>query len=232
MGITKFNTVASMIPTSVGAWSSLSTLEPATVGTLKLATVTGSKRSSTVLAQRFSDRWDVAGADRTSTRYIGLHPRPTLTYNPFRSHIYLTPAAGDLTATTVSALTASTFMFNSISKTPFTWTQVRLWMCDVTGAPVAPQGVWFAVTDSTDSATAPQIGGSAVTWVAGTSLAAPPAGTDDSPGVGPVCAYASVAGNTATQGIAIRIQMAAGATYTVASVGTTPTALIDEWSLY
>lgn len=59
------------------SWSGLSALEPAEIGQKCLVpSPNGSTRSGYMLAERFSDRWDVVGCDTTTRAYLDSHPIP------------------------------------------------------------------------------------------------------------------------------------------------------------
>lgn len=224
MGITKYSSGG--IP-SIGPWTNLADLEPAIEGLQRRVSIPGSSRSGYALAQRFSDKWDIVGADATSINYMTANQIPAPEYNPFRSHIYLGPAAAELIAEEATTVISTAMIFTYITVQPLTWTRVRLWMANIDGTPVTPDGIWFALCEG-GYADNPFVVGS---WVSASSLVGPPAGTDDSPGIGPVCAYATLGGSSATQTIALRIQMPAG-TYTRMpyGIGTAAAITIPEWS--
>lgn len=227
MSIIQFtSSLSSGIP-YIGDYSNAAALEPAEVGTKRLCTIPGTTRSGSALIQRFSDRWDVVGADSVTPAYLSLNPIPAATYNPFRTHIYLTPAGGGLEAETTASVRSTTSVLMKISNATFTWTTVRLIMANINGTPVAPEGVWFSLSNvGVDN---PVSGGG--TWVAATGLKAPPAGTDDEPGIGPVCDYVSLPGSTTANGIVVRIQMPAG-DIVYGNISTTPSCIPDFVSRY
>ena len=216
MGITKYTTsnTGGGIPT-VASWLGLGALEPAAENTQRIITggVSGATLTGDCLVKRGADRWYLPSGDDVARAYMAYNPIPAPTYNPFRSHIYLSPAAGLMTEATFGQRVTSN-IFKRISKASFSWTTVRIFMSDITGTPVAPEGVWFGFQD-VDGDNPQYI----EDWVAATGLVAPPAGTVDSPGIGPVCNFTTLAGSTTTKAIVVRIQMPAG-TYTQGSIGT------------
>ena len=156
--------------------------------------------------------WGFLSPSPEDQAYVLAHPIPEPEFNPFRSHIYLTPAAGMMSENTFEQR-ATTSIIKRVSKASFGWTTVRLHMADITGSPLTPEGIWFGLQD---------VDSDNPIWiddlVAATGLVAPPAGTDDEPGIGPVCNFVTLPGTTTTKAIVVRIQMPGG-TITQGSIG-------------
>lgn len=148
--------------------------------------------------------WGFLSPSPEDQAYVLAHPIPAPLWNPFRSHIYLTPAAGMMSENTFEQR-ATTSIIKRVSKASFGWTTVRLHMADITGSPLTPEGIWFGLQD---------VDSDNPIWiddlVAATGVVAPPAGTDDEPGIGPVCNFVTLPGTTTTKAIVVRIQMPGG----------------------
>lgn len=200
---------------TVASWDDLATLEPATEGTYALITggVLGAENTGDALVVRYSSGWGLPSSDAVARAYMAAHPIPAPEFNPFRSHIYLSPAAALMNSETLPQR-AVTVAFPRVSLASFGWNTIRIVMADITGAPVAPEGVWIGLSGVDDND--PR---SATSWVAATGLVAPPAGTLAEPGVGPVCDYVTLPSTTALSSIVVRIQMPGG-TYTTSRIGT------------
>lgn len=228
MGIIKYTTsnIGGGIP-AIGSWDLLATLEPAAENTQRIITggVSGATLTGDCLVKRGATNWYLPSSDETARAYMLYNPIPAPTYNPFRSHIYLAPAAGHMEEQTFGQRSISVIM-PRVSKASFSWSSVRLYMADITGTPVAPEGVWFGLQD-VDGDNPQYI----ESWVAATGLVAPPAGTVDSPGIGPVCNLTTLAGSTSTKAIVVRIQMPAG-TYTKGKISTGASLIPDYVSRF
>lgn len=235
MAIIKFSTSStggSSIPT-VSSWSGLSALEPATPGIQRIITggVSGAVNTGDALALRGTSNWYIPSGDATALSYVEGHPIPAPVINPLRSHAYISAGGAFLdTANNASATSyALTFKVQNFP-TSINWTQVRLWGLDsMSGTGAAPTNIWFALADG-GSQQSPTLVGGAVTWVAATGVTAPPTGTDDVPGIGPICSYVSISKTTSSQWIAVRIQLASG-DYNRMSIATDPTYIIDGFDL-
>lgn len=157
--------------------------------------------------------WEFLVPSAPDQAYVFANPIPEPEFNPFRSHIYLAPAAGMMSENTFEQR-ATTSIIKRVSKASFGWTTVRLHMADITGSPLTPEGIWFGLQD---------VDSDNPIWVndlvAATGLVAPPAGTDDEPGIGPVCNFVTLPGTTTTKAIVVRIQMPGG-TITQGSIST------------
>jgi lysophospholipase L1-like esterase len=137
-----------------------------------------------------------------------------------RNHLYMSWQAGSLVSQNYASVSSVSYQNTVIPLAPTNnWTTMEVLMFDILGAPVAPQGVWACVGDGVGGADYPDFN-SSVTWVAATGLKAPPSGSDDSPGVGPVCNPIAIPPSAGKRAITIRIQMPAG-NYTGMSLSTT-----------
>lgn len=141
-------------------------------------------------------------------------------YNPWRNHIYLAPGAAGPTATTRAQRSTSS-VIKRVSTASFSWVKLRLIMMDISGTPVAPEGIWFGLGSlgMTEA-----VYGSG--WVAATGLQAPPSGTENSPGIGFVCDAVTLPSDTATNSVVVRIQMPSGQ-YATMNLSTNPANLPD-----
>jgi hypothetical protein len=212
----------------VNSWTDLSAFEPATVGRKVIIRggVQGAENFGDCIAIRY-DQWGVPSSDAVARAYVSNHPIPAPEYGSlFRSHIYLAPSAGAMDEQELVGSVATSQVVKQVSKAPFGWLTVRLFMSDITGAPLTPEGIWFGTQD---------VGGEDPrwidNWVAATGVVAAPAGSLASPGVGPVCDFVSLPGLTTTEGLVVRIQMPAG-TITKGFYGSNAEQIPDFLSIY
>lgn len=206
----------------VNNWTDLSALEPAIVNKeciirngLSASSVTG--RS---LARRGISIWGIPGADNLGVAYLASNPVPALQFNPFKTKAYLSPQGADLGSNSYGAQTTVTML---ISQPPFRsgidWTGVRLWLFDINGSPVKPDNIWVGLANG-GNMVSPNLDGGAVSYVAATGLTAPPSGTDNAPGLGPVCNIIPVSSTPSARQLVLRFTMPAG-DYTVAGSNNT-----------
>lgn len=169
------------------------------------------------IAERGATLWGLRSPSVAAQGYAAINPMPPGAVNPYRSSAFLPPFAGNMGDLTLGATTAYTMLFQLPPiPTTTTWTGIKIHMAGRVGSPIAPSLVAVALCNGGDRNN-PTLNGGAVTWITGTSLVAPPAGTDLEPGVGPVCAELNVPSQAGARMLCVRIQMPAG-THTGAGV--------------
>lgn len=138
--------------------------------------------------------------------------------DPLRSHAYFSMAAADYGQKTLVGTRSWAFKADEMPiPADIDWDGVEIEMPSIAGVAVTPDMVAVALVNGGNAAN-PTLDGGAPTWVVGTSLTAPPVGTDDSPGEGAVAATFAVASTATQRQLAIRIQLPAGA-YVAAGSG-------------
>lgn len=174
--------------------------------------VTGLSSSTTYTARVVATVTSPSGSTTFQTQVVSVD-------TTLRNHLYMSFQAGSLKQKNYASVTSISYQNVTIPLAPTNnWTTMDLLMFDILGAPVAPQGVWACVGDGVGGPDYPDFN-SSVTWVAATGLKAPPSGSDDSPGVGPVCNPIAIPPSSGKRAITIRIQMPAG-NYTGQELGT------------
>ncbi len=131
--------------------------------------------------------------------------------DPYRDFAVLAPFAANMGDLTLEATTDYTMLLD-LPPIPAgtTWTGIRVRMAGRIGSPVAPTGVAVAICNGGNQ-NAPTLNDGPVAWITGTSLAAPPAGTDDEPALGAVCATLAAPSQAGARSVCVRLRMPAGA---------------------
>ena len=177
-------------------------LPEGTPGDRRLVSLNGSN----YMMERGPSFWDFLTPSAPDQAHVAANRIPPQEFGSlFRPHIYLAPSAGVMATQTLPGSVATSQVVKQVSIASFGWLTVRLFMADITGAPLVPEGIWFGTQG---------LGGEDPRWiddwVPATGIVAPPAGTLTAPGVGPVTDFISLPGLTTTKGLVVRIQMPGG----------------------
>jgi hypothetical protein len=143
--------------------------------------------------------------------------------NPFRTTAFISPFGAEFSTDNVGGAPKAYSFWYEVAPMPTvrTWQRIRLRLPDITGSPVTPTGVWFALANG-GTPWQPTLNGSACVFQAAT-VVAPVAGSNASPRATPGCAYVTLPPSGASRTIVFRIQYPADSTITVFNMGTTST---------